>query len=284
MDAAGPNADQITYWNEQTGPKWVAEQARLDRMIAPYGDAALVALAPKAGERMIDVGCGCGDTTLALAGRVGSSGSAIGVDICAPMLARARERAAESGIANARFLEADAQTHAFEPGTANAVFSRFGIMFFADPIAAFTNLRTALAPGGRVAFVCWQQLMDNPWMMVPLMAVAPIIQLPPPPAPDAPGPFSFGDRARVERILGAAGFGAIRMEPCTPDIVLGGGVDLDQATAFSVQMGPLGMLLRQAGPDAPAKVTGAVRDALAPYATPHGVVLPSAAWVVTAAR
>jgi SAM-dependent methyltransferase len=282
MDAAGPNAEQITYWNEQSGPKWVSEQTRLDRMIAPYGEAAMQALAPRAGERVLDVGCGCGDTTLAIAARVGATGQAVGIDISSPMLARARERA--TGLASVRFVEADAQTHAFEPGAFDAIYSRFGVMFFVDPVAAFANMRAALAPQGRVAFICWQPITENPWVLVPLMGLASVVTLPPPPAPGTPGPFAFGERARVEQILGSAGLRNIAIEPFLHDAVIGGSGTLDEAVQFAIQVGPAGQIIRQAGPEIVPKATAAVRDALAPYVTPRGVVLPSATWVVTAAR
>ena len=181
LAASGPNAEQITYWNEQSGPKWVALDGRLDALISPYGDRALERTKPALGERVLDVGCGCGRTTLELAARVGSPGSVTGIDISTVMLARARERARKSGAQNVRFENADVQTHAFEPGSFDLAFSRFGVMFFADPVAAFANLRGALAPGGRLAFVCWQPLANNPWMQVPLAATAPHLKLPEPP-------------------------------------------------------------------------------------------------------
>jgi SAM-dependent methyltransferase len=284
MDAAGPNADQITYWNEQTGPKWATDFERLDRMIRPYGEAAMSALALRAGEHVLDIGCGCGDTTLALARVVGPTGSATGVDISTPMLARARERAAADGVASVRFVEADAQTHGFPSDGLDAIFSRFGVMFFIDPTAAFANLRTAVRPGGRLAFVCWQPITENPWMLVPFMAVAQIMTLPPPPPPGAPGPFAFGDKARVEQILAEAGFRDVNLASFAPEIVVGGGGAIDEAAAFTVQMGPAGAAVRQAGPEAMPKAVAAVREALTPYVTPRGVEMSSAAWVVTATR
>jgi len=284
MDAAGPNAEQIRYWNEQSGPKWVAGQDRLDRMIAPFGEAAAAALELAAGARAIDVGCGCGATSLALGVRVTPAGSVLGVDISTPMLARARERAREAGLDHVRFVAADVQTHGFQPGSADAVFSRFGVMFFVDPTAAFANLHGALVPGGRVAFACWQPVTDNPWMLVPLMASASIVPLPPPPPPGAPGPFAFGDRDRVWHILRDAGFHDVDIEPFTPELAVGGGVDLDEAVEFVLQLGPTSAALRGADPKAIARVEEAVRTALERFATPRGVVMPSAAWIVTARR
>jgi SAM-dependent methyltransferase len=282
MDAAGPNAEQITYWNEQTGTKWVAAQPRLDAMILPFGAAAMDALAPAAGERIVDVGCGCGDTSLALGRRVTATGGVLGVDVSEPMLARARERAAAEGAAHVRFVRADAQTHPFERGAADGVFSRFGVMFFADPTAAFTNLRGALRAGGRLSFVCWQPATENPWVLVPLMAVAGLVPLPPPPAPDAPGPFALGDRDRLARILRDAGFRDVAIQPFTPEVTIGGGGTLDDAVQFAMQLGPTGVALRDADPAVLAGVTGAIELALRPYATPRGVVMPSSAWTVTA--
>ena len=282
LEATGPNAEQITFWNTH-GAKWAAEQTRLDRMIAQFGDAAMAALAVAPDERVLDVGCGCGYTTLALGRRVGDGGEVLGIDLSETRLARARERAAADGVRNVRFVAADAQSHAFPPARTDALFSRFGVMFFVDPAAAFANLRRALRPGGRLAFVCWQPLQVNAWMRVPLMAAAQVVQLPPPPAPDAPGPFSFGDRDRVHRILGAAGFRDVACEAFAPPITVGGGGDLDATVEFVLYaVGPTSAALRDAPPVVVAKAKMVVREALLPFATPQGVVMPSAAWIVSA--
>jgi SAM-dependent methyltransferase len=282
MDASGPNAEQITYWNEQTGPKWVAEQAALDRMIAPFGERAMAALGVAAGHDVVDVGCGCGDTSLELGRRVTASGSVLGVDISAPMLGRARERAKAEGLAHVHFAAADAQTHRFPPASADRIFSRFGVMFFAEPPGAFANLRATLRPDGRLGFVCWQPVTENHWMLVPVMAAAQIVALPPPPPPDAPGPFQLGDKDKLAGVLSAAGFRDVAIESFAPKIVVGGGRDLDQTVAFVLQLGPVGAVLRQQ-PDADmARVSAAVREAIAPYETPEGVAMPSATWIVTA--
>jgi SAM-dependent methyltransferase len=243
---------------------------------------ATLALGPRAGERLLDVGCGTGAATLELARRVGPTGSVTGIDISAPMLAVAREHAVESGASQATFVQADAQTHAFAPASLDGVFSRFGVMFFADPTAAFRNLRMALRPGGRMAFVCWQPVTENPWMLVPLMAAAQHVAVPPPPAPGAPGPFSFGDRERVRRILSDAGFTEIAIDAFAPPVVVGGSGGVDDAVRLALQVGPTGALLREASADARARVEAAIREALLPWQTPAGVVMPSAAWVVSA--
>jgi len=283
LAATGPNAEQIRYWNEHSGPRWVASEAMLDAQIAPLGLAAMERARVAAGERVLDVGCGCGQTTLQLAEKVGPRGGVTGIDISAPMLERARARAAERELAHARFLNADAQTTRLGAAAFNLVFSRFGVMFFADPAAAFANLRASLAPGGRVVFVCWQELMRNPWMRVPLLAAAP--HLPPltPPAPGAPGPFAFADPVRVRGILEAAGFADVAIDPFESDLALGGvGGNLEQAVELVMGLGPLAAALREAAADLRLRVAAAVREAIAPYATPAGVKLGSAAWIVRA--
>jgi SAM-dependent methyltransferase len=199
------------------------------------------------------------------------------------MLARARERAAEQGLRNLRFLEADAQQAELGRNAFDLVFSRFGVMFFADPKAAFANLRSSLGPGGRLCFVCWQALAQNPWMSVPLRAVAQVIPLPPPPAPDAPGPLAFADPDRVRGILTGAGFREVAIEPLQGEMAIGGSSGgLDQAVEFALQMGPLARVLRDAVDPPVERLAAAVREALAPHATPNGVVLGCSAWVVSA--
>lgn len=276
---AGGNADQIAYWNALAGETWAALQDRLDVQIQPLGARAMAALAPRPGERVLDIGCGCGQTTLALAEAVGPTGGVLGVDISRPMLAVARHRLAEAGAGVASLIEADAQAHAFAPATFDAVFSRFGVMFFADPTAAFANIRKALKPGGRLAFVCWRPLAQNAWMLVPMAAALPHLGAPPPPPdPLAPGPFAFADADRVRDILTAAGFTHVDLIP--HDEKIGAG-DADQATAVALKVGPLGALLREQ-PDKQPLVIDAIRAALTEHLTPEGVRLDSATWIVTA--
>ena len=240
------------------------------------------ALGPIEGRRVIDIGCGCGQTSAALARRVGPQGQVLGIDISAPMLRVAADRAARAGLANLRFLESDAQTHGFEAGAWDAVFSRFGVMFFSDPVAAFANIRTALAPGGRLAFVCWRAMGENPMMTAPLEAVIPLLPEPPaPPAdPFAPGPFAFADRERLAGILSRAGFGEITIRPHDQPITQG---TVEEALETSMRIGPLGAIVRD-HPDLRARVTDALRGALARHATDAGVFFDSATWIVTARK
>jgi len=206
LDPSGPNAEQIRFWNEQAGPQWVAGADRLDALLSHLGEIAMERARLPAGARVLDVGCGCGDTSLTLARRVGPAGRVLGIDISGVMLERARERAHAAAVSHVAFTQADAQTHTFPRAEFDAVFSRFGVMFFADPTAAFANLGGALRAGGQVTFVCWRPLAENPWILVPLMAAAAHVTLPPPPAPGTPGPFSLGDADRVRDILQQAGF------------------------------------------------------------------------------
>jgi len=285
MYADGPNAEQITYWNDTAGPKWVAYEELLDTQIRPLGEAAMDRAGIHEGDRVLDVGCGTGQTSIELARRVGARGAVTAVDISAPMLARARARAASAAVPNVDFLEADAQTQRFAPESVDVCFSRFGVMFFAAPDAAFANLHQALRPDGRLGFVCWQQLPDNPWMFVPFMAAAPHLTLPPPPAPDAPGPFAFANQDRVRGILERAGFGDVAFEDHRATLTVGGDGSLDRAVDFLLQgVGPTSAAMRQADPAVRATVSAAVLDALRPYHTPHGLRMASAAWLVTARR
>ena len=282
-DAESANAAQIDYWNATAGPTWVAYQEQLDRQIEPLGRAAMAALAPAPGERVLDIGCGCGQSTMALAEAVGAGGTVVGADISAPMLEVARARPVAVGAARPSFRQADAQVDDLAegvPGGFDAVFSRFGVMFFADPAAAFANIRKALKPGGRLAFVCWRPFAENPWMALPAAAAAPHLPAPAaPPDPNAPGPFAFADPERVRGILGDAGFGAVSIAPHDARIG-GGGIETYMELAFKV--GPLGAALREAPHLAPV-VSEAVRAAITPYATPEGLVLmPAAVWIVQA--
>lgn len=271
------NAAQEAYWNETAGRTWAALQDRIDRQIRPLGLAAMDRLAPAAGETVIDVGCGCGDTSLELARRVGPEGEVLGLDISGPMLEVARRRAEEAGAEGLEFRQADAQVAAL-PGGRDAVFSRFGVMFFADPTVAFRNLRRSLRPGGRLAFVCWRPLAENLWMRLPAETAADLAPAAPPPEPEAPGPFAFADPDRVRRILAGAGFEGIDIAPHDEAI---GGLDLEGTVEMSFRVGPLGAILRER-PDLAPVLRERVREAVRPWLRDGAVYMPSATWLVGA--
>ena len=272
------NGAQIDYWNETAGEIWARYQAQLDRQIEPLGNEAMRVLAAQPGERVLDVGCGCGQTTVALAQQVGPSGTVIGVDISAPMLNVARARTVPDGASDPQFVEADAQGAALGEAVFDAIFSRFGVMFFSDPTAAFTNLRRALKPTGRLTFVCWRPYQENLWMRLPMDAAQPFLPTPKPSDPTAPGPFAFSDDDRVRAILADAGFSDVTITPFNR--LIGGG-SLEQTLDLTFRVGPLGAALR-AHPELAAGVEDAVKTVLADYETPDGVLMPAAVWIVEA--
>ena len=265
---------QNEFWNGPAGDVWVDAQAFMDQMLEPLSRLAVERAALTEGERAIDVGCGCGATSLALAE---SGGSVWGLDLSAPMLARAKERIDSRG--NIAFSVGDAATQSYTQDH-NLVFSRFGVMFFDDPKAAFSNLRSALSPGGRLVFICWQAPKENLWMSVAAQAAQPF--LPPAEAQDprAPGPFAFADPNWVEEILRDAGYSDIGVESITPDLCVGASVE--EAMSFQGRIGPLARIFTELDEDTQARANEAVHAALGEYLTEAGVVLRSAAWLVTA--
>ena len=255
---------------------WAEVRDALELQLAPLGRHALAALAPRPGESVLDIGCGGGETALDLARAVAPDGTIVGGDLSSAVLAFA-QRAAK-GCERVRFIQADAQVFPFEPASFDAAFSRFGVMFFADPIAAFINIRRSLKPNGRLAFVCWRALEENPLDMLPLRAAS--AHLPPQPAhdPEVPGPFAFANPDRVRGILERAGFGEIAI--AARDEQVGSG-DLDTMLAVCSRVGALGKILRE-HPELRAATLPAVRSALAAHDGPDGVRLNAATWLVTA--
>ena len=208
------NADQLAFWNGLGGHTWVARQAHTDITLAPVSEALLALSAPRAGERVLDIGCGCGASTLEFARAVGPAGRVTALDISGPMLAEAEARARAAGIANVDWRQADAATAALDGF--DLLVSNFGLMFFGDPVAAFANLRRAASPGARMAFVCWRPLTENPWMEVPMRAVSPHVPPRPKADPDSPGMFAFADPQRVSHVLTAAGCAVNRRRSLEP--------------------------------------------------------------------
>lgn len=255
---------------------WAEVREPLELQLAPLGRHALAALAPRPGESVLDIGCGGGETALDLARAVAPDGTVVGIDISAAVLAFARRAA--KGRERVRFVQADAQVFPFEPASFDTAFSRFGVMFFADPTEAFLNIRRSLRPKGRLAFVCWRALEENPLDILPLRAASAHLPPQPAPDPDAPGPFAFANAGRVCGILERAGFAEI--EIAARDELVGSG-DLDTMLAVCSRVGALGKILRE-NPGLRAAALPAVRAALAAHDGPDGVRLNAATWVVTA--
>jgi ubiquinone/menaquinone biosynthesis C-methylase UbiE len=274
------NADQIAYWNGAAGDRWRNRQDMQDRLLAPISALAIARANPRQGERIIDIGCGCGATTRELAGRVGASGHVLGVDISEPMLGRARQLAPAD--APLEFVLADATTYPFKPGAADLLFSRFGVMFFAEPAVSFANMRTGLRNGGRLTFVCWREPKENPWLILPLQAVYRHVPKLPQLGPDDPGPFSFASQERVRRILHDAGFTGIAMEPHDLSLDISGGKGLDAAVKAALEIGPANLALEGQPPETRAAATQSIREALTPFARNDAVPLKAAIWIVSA--
>jgi SAM-dependent methyltransferase len=277
------NTDQAERWNSgEDVAHWVTNQARYDRMNEPFAALILAAAGLVPGSHVLDVGCGCGGTTLTAA-RIIAPGQAVGLDLSGPMLARARASAEAAGLGNAVFQQGDAQVHLLEPARFDAVISRFGTMFFADPVAAFANIRSGTRPGGRLAFVCWQPLAANQWLLVPGAALAE--QLPLPAgfgSGDGPGMFAFSDPDRPREILAAAGWRDIEITAEHASILVGGGGSVEDAVEF-MRTGSMGRMML-AGADAGTfeRALASVRAALAPYADADGVRMGAGVWLVRA--
>lgn len=278
-DAEQFNADQLAFWNGPGGNTWVARQAHTDAILAPVSAALLAFAAPRAGERVLDVGCGCGAVTLELARAVGSGGRVAALDISAPMLAEGQRRAKAADIGNVDWRQADAATATLD--AYDLLVSAFGTMFFGDPVAAFAHMRRAARPGARMAFVCWRPLSENPWMEVPMNAVLPHVPPRPKPTPNAPGMFAFAAPQRVTDVLTAAGWAAPRIDKLDCDLDIAAGRGLEEAVTQSTQIGAVNSWLRGLPAEVVAAAVASVREALAAHASGASVRLRGAMWLVS---
>jgi ubiquinone/menaquinone biosynthesis C-methylase UbiE len=276
------NTDQATYWNGPAGQRWTDRQEMQDQVLAPVSAALFDRARVTKGERVIDIGCGCGSTAIELAKRVGPGGQVTGLDISAPMLARARERA-PAGLP-LQFVLADATVHPFTPGGSDLLCSRFGVMFFADPALSFANMRKALRAGGRLAFAAWREPRKNPWMMVPLQEAYKHVPRLPEVSPEEPGPFSFAKEDRVMRILKEAGYAGIALEPVDLTLDLAAGRGLDAAVNGALSIGPVSRALEGQTPEQIAAVASSIRTVLAALQKGDAVPLGASVWIATAVR
>lgn len=271
------NIDQSKLWNGSGGQAWVDSQPVLDAMMRPFETLLVERIAPSFGGKVLDIGCGTGSTTLAFASRLGAQGSCTGVDISEPMLALARQRAEAAG-ARATFVHADAQTHAFEPATYDAILSRFGVMFFDDPVEAFANIRRAAKPIGSLDFIAWRSADENPFMTTAERAARPLLPTLPPRKPGVPGQFAFADADRVRQILTDSGWTNIEIAPIDVTCLL----PEPEITRFITLIGPVGTALQEADEATRARVIEAVRRAFDSFVTGAHARFTAACWQVGA--
>jgi SAM-dependent methyltransferase len=271
---------QREYWSGKTGDEWARQADRMDATLAPMTKAALDRAAFKAGERAVDIGCGAGATTLAIARAVGPSGAAVGVDISPQLLNAARERASAAALP-AQFIEADAGVEKFGDDF-DVAFSRFGVMFFEHPAQAFANIRAAMRPGGRLVFLSWRAFEGNEWAMIPVAAIIPMLTAPLAlPNPDAPGPYGLSDDAKIKRVLAESGWRDIDVSPWDGPIAMGGGGSVDDAVDFVLRIGPCARAMAEQKLDL-NEARRRLTDALAPRHNGAGVIMNAGCWLVTA--
>lgn len=273
------NTSQIEYWNGPAGQKWVRDADRMDVMLSPFVDAIIASVMPRPGQSVIDIGCGAGALSLNLASS-SVNVTVTGVDVSTPLIELAKKRSAAVG-AGIEFVVADAAVwRPKEP--VDLVISRFGVMFFADPVAAFLNIRASVKPTGRMRFACWRPLQENAWALTPLLAAMHLLKTPPAPSPPGtPGPFAFGDADYVRRILIQSGWSNITVTPWDGDLTLPG-ASAEEAAEFMLEMGPLARAIAEQDID-PNTVKSAVVTKLKSLAGEDGRTrLKAAAWIVEA--
>ena len=269
--------EQTKLWNGPAGRAWVEAQPVLDQMFAPLEALLVAAVCEGSGSRVLDVGCGTGSTTLAVARRLGANGRCIGIDISDPMIAVARARAEREGVP-ASFIRANAQTHAFEPASIDAIISRFGVMFFDDFVGAFANLRHAATADAEFHFIAWRSAAENPFMTTAECAAAPLLPNMPARRPDAPGQFAFADQGRVHRVLEESGWSEIDIRPI--DVVCT--APEKELVPYLTRFGPVGLILHEVDDRTRAQVVATVRAAFDPYVHGPEVRFTAACWMVRA--
>ena len=270
------NTEQAEFWNGRMGDAWAKAEARIDQLMTPLSEVALKHIAAQPGERILDVGCGCGSMSIALSE---AGAEVFGVDISQKMIDQANINAQSHSAVS--FAVGDAAAMAFDSHF-NAVFSRYGVMFFADPVGAFSNIRSALADNGRMVFLCWQAPAENPWVSIPAAALKPFSADEPAPDPRAPGPFAFADQDYLRETLEAAGFNNVEISSLKKTLHLGASVE--EAMQFQSQIGPLSGLLAELDEETGRKATEAVIEALKPHQSSDGLKLGAATWLVSASK
>ena len=278
------NKNQKDFWSGKGGDIWVERQNAMDTMLSPLGEAALNKLNFNEEENVLDIGCGCGHTTLNIAKRIGPSGNVTGLDISEPMLKRAKESAVEMSITNTSFKCVDVQTEDLGDQIYSAAFSRFGVMFFEDSIAAFKNINKSLISGGYLSFVCWQSPAVNPWQSLFIQEVKKFLDLPSPP-PRSPGPFAFMESEYVSSILEESKFQDITIEGHEAEVNMFSGRSLSDSVKDYISINPVvTQMLKESSENQIAEIVNSAIEAFSPYYSEKGLIFPSATWLVTARK
>ncbi|WP_159593887.1 class I SAM-dependent methyltransferase [Chelativorans xinjiangense] len=275
--------EYIDFWNDILVPKFVLWKHIIVDGLTLHSAQVFPKLEVREGDRVVDAGCGFGDTAILLAKRVGPTGHVFGLDCCGAFLEYGRKDAEAEGIDNVTLIEADVQTYPFEP-VHDFCFSRFGTQFFENPVAGLRNMRKSLKPGGIMTMIVWRDLTENPWLAIPKEVV---LRYLPPPGEDArtcgPGPFSMADTNVVTKQLEIAGYTDIAFERIDADVLVGR--DAEEAIAFQMELGPAGEICREAGEETERhrdEIIAALKAALAPFQKPNGIMMQSSSWMVTA--
>ena len=278
------NKNQKDFWSGKGGDIWVERQNAMDTMLSPLGEAALNKLNFNEEENVLDIGCGCGHTTLNIAKKIGPSGNVTGLDISEPMLKRAKESAVEMSITNTSFKCVDVQTEDLGDQIYSAAFSRFGVMFFEDSIAAFKNINKSLISGGYLSFVCWQSPVVNPWQSLFIQEVKKFLDLPSPPA-RSPGPFAFMESEYVSSILEESKFQDITIEGHEAEVNMFSGRSLSDSVKDYISINPVvTQMLKESSENQIAEIVNSGIEAFSPYYSEKGLIFPSATWLVTARK
>jgi SAM-dependent methyltransferase len=282
LPSDSPNAREVQYWNSALTRPWAEMHEPIDRLFADLTQTVLDLASPRVGERVIDIGCGSGTTVLELARRVGPGGFVLGADISQQSIDKARQRIAAAGLSHAEASLCDVSVHAFAPDSFDLAFSRFGVMFFADPVATFINLRRGMKRGGRLTFAVFRTPRENPWGTAPVAAVRHLLPPMTPPGPEEPGQFAWADPTRVRRILEGAGFEDVSLTPHDPAMRLAGPGGAAAAADFAMTIGPIARAMSGAPAAQPQAVRAGLEAFFRSHDGPQGIVLPGALWIVRA--
>ena len=277
------NAKQKDFWSGKGGDYWVEKQSEMDIMLNPLGEKALAKLDLKSNSEVLDIGCGCGATTLEIAKKV-SEGTVTGLDISVPMLGKAESEASIQGIANVDFKVVDVQVDQLTSEKYDYVYSRFGVMFFDDPYEAFKNIFSSIKEGGELSFVCWQDPSLNPWQSLSVQVIRGYLDMPSPP-PRSPGPFAFHEKDYVKEILEKSGFSDISFDDNQEDITMFSGKSLQEASEDYLAINPVVTeMLKDSPDDLKAEIVESLKEAFSEFHKGDGLVFPSATWVVSASK